>query len=935
VVQAGLLPRLRREPPAQGTWDAVVFHPGKYPFLSLAAALEAVRNPDGTDATREVDAAKLSGSWARGELPLDFTLDRACEALQVDRMLLIVDQFEELFTESSDADRREFVTKLLAADPARVRVLLTLRADFYGRALELSRDLSDLMQRGIINVGAMTREERREAIEQPARLVGMDFDKGLVERILDDVGDEPGELPLLEFALTELWERRDGRRLTHSAYEGLGRVTGAIGRRADSVFDTLTPDQQSAAPRLFVRLVRVSAADEQGADTRQRARLRDLDPAARSVAEPFIKGRLLVASRDEPLADQAPPKADPAPPPPGDLTTVEVAHEALIRTWDHLKTWIDDDREFLLWRRRLNFLITEWERSRRDPGALLRGASLMEALRFARDRRTDLNDREREFLAQSGRTRTARHHIDKVIEDALRILNLANSDTVVRWFATLAPSQYMMQTCKRVSVIKSQPIRFQVLQAISLSLAQAGLTDQARAAALEAKDAVLGFEVWYERSRAQASVVVALARAGLADQAKEVALGIELAYERSTALGSAVVALSQAGLLDEAREAALEAKESVRGMGGGAFDERKSIALNLARAGLAGDARQIASRFGSEVDSSKLLLSIATIFAHAGLPDEARAAAFQAKEAVLKITLESYRTEGLVSVVVALAQTGHLAEAKEAAVCIEGSNASAKALVSIALGRAGLLAEAREAALQAKQALLSMGQWSRDSEVMVSVAAALTQAGLLDEAKEFALGIESSATRFEALESVVVALARSGFLDEAKEVALKAQEVALGISYSNDISQGRTPGVQALVSVAAILAQAELLDQAQEVALKAQEVALGIKDPDDRSKALALVAETLARAGFAARAHDIATQIHAVEERSRALASVAKARARKLEFRQARRIAKSCDLPNDRLDAFTTILSEYTRRKKPELAKVLDELENPKTRPDD
>jgi Novel STAND NTPase 1 len=249
VVQAGVLPRLRCEPPSRGTWDVVLFHPGRYPFLSLATALEAVRNPDATDATRALDATKLSGSWAKGELPLDFTLNRVGDTLQVDRLLLIVDQFEELFTETPDADRRDFVTKLLAADPARVTVLLTLRADFYGRALELGL-LGELMQRGIINVGAMTREERREAIEHPARLVGLDFDDGLVgldfddglvERILDVVADEPGNLPLLEFALTELWERRDGRRLTHAAYDELGRVAGAIGRRADSVFDGLTP----------------------------------------------------------------------------------------------------------------------------------------------------------------------------------------------------------------------------------------------------------------------------------------------------------------------------------------------------------------------------------------------------------------------------------------------------------------------------------------------------------------------------------------------------------------------------------------------------------------------------------------------------------------------------------------------------------------------
>ncbi len=127
VVQAGLLPRLRREPPSRGTWDAVVFRPGKYPFLSLAMALEAVRNPDATDATRETDAANLSRGWVSGDLPLDFSLEQARDALRVNRLLLVVDQFEELFRETHEADQRAFVSKLLAtADPAGVAVLFTL-----------------------------------------------------------------------------------------------------------------------------------------------------------------------------------------------------------------------------------------------------------------------------------------------------------------------------------------------------------------------------------------------------------------------------------------------------------------------------------------------------------------------------------------------------------------------------------------------------------------------------------------------------------------------------------------------------------------------------------------------------------------------------------------------------------------------------------------
>jgi hypothetical protein len=740
VVQAGLLPRLRREPPSRDTWDAVVFHPARRPFLRLAMALEAVRNPDATDATRETDAAKLSRSWAGGDLPLDFSLDQARKALEVNRLLLIVDQFEELFTtEVPDAVRRDFVTKLLAAaDPARVTVLLTLRADFYGRAIELDPGLSDLMQRGIINVRAMSREERREAIGRPARLVSLSFEQGLVERILDDVGDEPGNLPLLEFALTELWERRDGGRLTHAAYEALGRVAGAIGRRAETVFATLSPDQRSAAPRLFGRLVRISAAGEQGADTRQRVRLRALDPDARSAVEPFVAGRLLVAGRDESLNDLAPAAADPAPRPADDLITVEVAHEALIRTWDRLKTWIDEDRAFLLWRQRLNLLITEWERSGRDAGALLRGAPLNEALRFARVRRDGLNDCERGFLAHSGKPRTVRHQIEKVKKKASRILNQAKPETVCRWFAVLALATDAKASSDGIVTIEGQYGRF------PKAPARAGRLDEAKEAALAIVDP-------FRRSQALASVAEARARAGLADQAKEAAL--------------------------EAREAALAIEDSYL-----RFETMASAAEALARA---------------------------------------------------------------------------------------------------------------------------------------SVAEALARGGLAYQA---ALGIRDSERRPAAMASLAAALARAGRLDEAEEAALEAKAAALGIERSDR-------RIKALASVAEALARAGLADHAKAAAH-------GIEVSHLRSQALASVAEALARAGLADRAYEIVDQIDEGEHRSRVIAAVARAKAKADEFRQARRIAESCDLPDDRLDTFTTILSEYTKRKKPELAQVLGELENAGSGPD-
>ena len=430
VVRAGLLPRLRREPPSRGTWDAVVFLPGKYPFLNLAIALEAVRNPETGAEVRETDAAVLYKSWSSGELPLDLALGRVREALRVDRLLVVVDQFEELITLTPKDDRLPFLSLLLAATEAgsEFTVLLTLRADYYS-AIYLDPRLSDGVQRGLVNVGAMMRDELRSAIEGPARWVGLEFEPGLVDRLLDDVGDEPGNLPLLEFALTELWERREGRRLTNAAYERLGGVAGAIGRRAEAVFARLPMEQQAAAPRLFGRLVRVTDVDEKGRNTRQRVRLGDLDEASRSAVEPFVAGRLLVtAHASGPSTAETNPDNGPVPSAFDDPTTVEIAHEALIHRWERLWGWIKEDRAFLIRRERLGFLIAEWEHFGRDAGALLRGPFLKEARRFARTRRDDLNDREREFLARS----ESRYWIGAAVA---AIVIGASALAVLRWFA--------------------------------------------------------------------------------------------------------------------------------------------------------------------------------------------------------------------------------------------------------------------------------------------------------------------------------------------------------------------------------------------------------------------------------------------------------------------------------------------------------------------
>jgi len=232
VAQAGLIPLLRRRRPPNETWDVLVMRPGKTPFYCLAEAVASLLYPglEKLDLLEKISA--LEEKLAAGKVPFWAVVKSVLEDSNgTDRLLLIVDQFEELFT-LNEADRRSpFIHCVLEAlDKTVLRLLLNFRADFYGRAIGESRELSDLIEQGVVNLGPMTSDELKCAIEQPGLLVGLGFESGLVSRIVSDAGDEPGNLPLVEFALTELADsaRRQGNLLTHAAYDAIGQIAGRL-----------------------------------------------------------------------------------------------------------------------------------------------------------------------------------------------------------------------------------------------------------------------------------------------------------------------------------------------------------------------------------------------------------------------------------------------------------------------------------------------------------------------------------------------------------------------------------------------------------------------------------------------------------------------------------------------------------------------------------
>jgi hypothetical protein len=391
VVLAGLAPRLD----AQGAWRSTYFRigtePDKNPFSALARALEPLTGDRGlTDQLKEVQ--KLAEGLAEGSINLTNVL-AACRAANTGkRILLIADQFEELFTLVSDEVlRNSFIDTLIAAfsDPPLgvapdVCLVLTLRADFYNAALRY-RPLTDRLQDHLENLGPMTRDELRDAIEKPAGAVRVQFEPGLVDTILDDVEKRPSSLPLLQFALREMWGRLKTPLMTRADYDAIGGVEGALAKRAQTIFEDETRNGADAASmalfrHLFTRLVTLGEGAE---DTRRIVGRSELGPDEWALAQKLAgEDNRLVVTAATAIGQE----------------TAEVVHEALIRNWPTLTDWVNRDRAFISWRNQLKPRVDDRRANPSDEGTLLRGGPLAVAEEWAARRGGDLNQEEKGFV---------------------------------------------------------------------------------------------------------------------------------------------------------------------------------------------------------------------------------------------------------------------------------------------------------------------------------------------------------------------------------------------------------------------------------------------------------------------------------------------------------------------------------------------------------
>ncbi|WP_405724416.1 AAA family ATPase [Streptomyces sp. NBC_00028] len=344
LLRAGLIPRLQREIAGRGRPAVLrVLTPGDRPATTYSPLL--------------TPAADEPESW------------------------VVVDQFEEVFTLCRDrTERARFIELLLAAGApgSRLRVLIAVRADFYPRCGE-HRGLADALNGAGLLVGPMTADELREAVVKPAQEAGLLVERELTTRIVEEVLDEPGGLPMLSHALLETWRRRKGRMLTLAAYQAAGGVHGAIAASAEKAYGQLTAPQAAAARRLLLRMVEPGQGTP---DTRRPLTWAEREewasPDVPAVVDRLARARLLTVDEEG----------------------AELVHEALITSWPRLHGWIEEDRERLRHHRRLTEAARVWLEHDRDAGALYRGTRLARAAELFPDHEGDLSLTvpEREFL---------------------------------------------------------------------------------------------------------------------------------------------------------------------------------------------------------------------------------------------------------------------------------------------------------------------------------------------------------------------------------------------------------------------------------------------------------------------------------------------------------------------------------------------------------
>jgi WD40 repeat protein/transcriptional regulator with XRE-family HTH domain len=439
LLAAGLIPALARGGlPGSRAWPVVAITPGAHPLATLAAWVAERTGAGPTDAAAAAaDPDRFAAFLAEAVTAYIGTLGETSSSA---RVVLIVDQFEEIFTEcQQDTEREGFIAALCAAaQSAAALVVIGVRADFYGPCLAYPTLLTALQ--GPVALGSMSAEQLRAVITCPAETEGLNLEPGLVELLLRDLGvaDEvgsgaagydPGALPLLAHALRASWQQREGQMLTVAGYRCTGGIGQALATTAERAYTGLSPAERQSARQVLLRLVNVSEQGGSG-DTRRRlprARLVEALPlpgssdAIDTVLEVFGRARLLTF----------------------DTTSVEITHEALLRAWPRLREWINTDRAGNVIRQELEQAAAVWGRDRGDTAGLYRGSRLEAARTWASSttHEDDLSPAASAFLAASTRHEHRAATFRRAVLVVLSVLALVASGAAAVAFQQSAAAQ--------------------------------------------------------------------------------------------------------------------------------------------------------------------------------------------------------------------------------------------------------------------------------------------------------------------------------------------------------------------------------------------------------------------------------------------------------------------------------------------------------------
>ncbi|MEM9759587.1 MAG: toll/interleukin-1 receptor domain-containing protein [Pseudomonadota bacterium] len=835
LLQAGILPRLARSGAGEKDWLVLnPFRPGSNPVRSFVGTLAT--HPPGNELPianlRNLIAHPDTDQAIQGLSDLFDEMRRAAGRKDA-TVLISIDQFEELLGEGV-ANAALFLSRLrkLTKDPSeRVLVLGTIRSDFLGVFLR-HPVAEDLGQIATFPLGPIPMERVPEIIERPAALAGVRLEAGLTQRIIFDMKSSQA-LPLLAFTLNRLYEgygREDGVLEIKEYATQLKGLHGAVEAAAEEAWSEctrlagkargvqeakLSDEDEHMLREAFLAMVQMG---EENQHVRRPAVWDQLPERARTLLEPFVKARLLT----HPSVNEGTP------------VSVEIAHEALFQEWDQLGTWLDEERAFLVWRRRLSRDLEDY------PDELLKGPRLREARRWARTHSASLSAPEQHYIQKSHGQR-----LRKAMGASVGMLMLLALG--VGLFLGSRSDWYQVYAIRQdaPNLFNGSEINTQASWLATASLVS-GLEIESHVADPDARDLALG---GVARARAQA-------RDPLAARAAAAQIGDP--FTRAEALNGIVAALAQAADMTSARAVAVQA-------------------------------RAVAERIESPILRASALRDITKALITAGDAPAARATAAQ-------IEVPTTRASALHDVTRALVQIGNIPAARATAAQIEDPATRASALgdIAIALVQAGEASAARTVAAQTHTAVEQIEDPRHRNFSLRKVAEILAQAGDTRAAIAAAMQIKDLSDRAFTLFELASVLAQAGNAPVARDVATQARAVAERIEDSEDRAYAQNVFVGVMVQAGdtstAIAVAMQIEDPENRTsALRviavtlarvgetsaARTVAAQIEDPENRAEALRTIAVTLAEAGDAPAARAVAAQIEDPENRASALRSVA------------------------------------------------------------